>query len=181
VLLGLGIVVAGLRGRTGGGLTAWAIVALVIGTPWLVWDQEGDDFAEMVPPAVPGAQLITEGTISVGSVSEAEDGFEIRFGDPEIDLTDLDLSGVTPGDPVVVPITMEVGEATIVVPEDVAVETDVEVGAGTVRWEVDDEAREIDAFGSRSIHLESDEVTDAGAVLRVTVHAGAGDITIEEN
>lgn len=181
VLLGLGIVVAGLRGRTGGGLTAWAIVALVIGTPWLVWDQEGDDFAEMVPPAVPGAQLITEGTISVSSISEAEDGFEIRFGDPTIDLTDLDLSGVTSGDPVVVPITLEVGEATIVVPEDVAVETDVEVGAGTVRWEVDDEAREIDAFGARPIHLESDEVTDAGAVLRVTVQAGAGDITIEEN
>ncbi|MCF4122685.1 PspC domain-containing protein [Antribacter sp. KLBMP9083] len=181
VLLGLGIVVAGLRGRTGGALTAWAIVALVFGTPWLVWDQEGADLAEMVPPPVPGAQLITDGSISVGSISEAEDGFEIRFGDPEIDLTDLDLSGVTPGEPVVVPITMGAGDAKIVVPEGVAVESDVQVGVGTVRWEVDDEDREItDVMGS-SIHLESDEVTDAGAVLHLTIQVGAGDITIEEN
>ena len=123
---------------------------------------------------------VSDGTTVPRSVAEAERGFRASFGDPTIDLTTLDLSDVSAGSPVEVPIQMTAGDLTVRVPRDAAVEADVRLWAGQLLWEVDEEPLRLTRVGGGTAHLTSDEAADDGAVLRLIVSSRAGNIRIEE-
>ncbi len=193
VVLGVAILVSGLRGRTSGVLGFFAIVALLFGFGYVAVAESVDP--RWVDDAVvsgreieglvtdnnnPGAATITEGTITVETIREAENGFYVRWGDPTIDLSQLNLSKIEPGEPVVVPIQLGAGAAVVIVPEDVPVEANASVAAGTVQWNVDDQDRSASGVGSDD-YFASDEVGDDGAVLSLQIEAGAGEVVVSES
>lgn len=194
LIVGIAIVVAGLRGRSSGGLGALAIIGLVLGAPTLVVLQEDlndriNDGRAIVDEALefdgrvdgyePGAP-ISEGTFSPSRIAEAENGYSVSWGDPTIDLTDLDLSEVDPGDPVEVPIAIGAGGATVIVPEDAAVEVEGLISAGALEWHVDGDERTYSGIEGQRVEITSDEVGDDGPELRVLVEVAAGELIIEE-
>lgn len=193
VVLGIAILVSALRGRSSGLLGFFAIVALLFGLAYIaVVADNGRNWAEDVvvrggeietlvnEPHNPDAATITEGTIAVQTIREAENGFFVRWGDPVIDLTELNLSKVEPGDPVVVPIQLGAGQTVVVVPQDVAVEANAYVAAGVVQWNVDDQDRASSGVSSDN-YFASDEVGDEGAVLSLDIEAGAGEVIVSES
>ncbi|WP_265520709.1 PspC domain-containing protein [Oerskovia flava] len=173
VLAGLGIVLAGFRGRTGGALTALAVLVIIfVAAPLAVW--------RAVPTIDGPTRWVSEGTYTVRTVAEAERGYSVNFGDPVVDLTELDLSTVPDDETVTVPIHLAAGDVTVIVPADTAVEAQVRVFAGEAHWFVD---RDETASGvsTRPSTFTSDEV-DAGQTpaLRLEIEAGAGQVTITE-
>jgi len=193
VVLGVAILVSGLRGRSSGWLGFFAIVALLLGAGYItVVGSDAGDWAEdatvtgreiealVSEPNNPDATTITEGTVAVQTIREAEDGFYVQWGDPTIDLSELDLSKVEPGDPVEVPIQLGAGQTVVIVPQDVAVEANAYVAAGSVQWNVDDQDRSATGVGSVN-YFESDEVYDGGAVLSLDIQAGAGEVIVSES
>lgn len=192
VVLGTAIFVSGLRGRTSGLLGFLAIVALLFGMAFITlvgsavpqWADDavvsGREIEAMVnEPNDPDAALLTEGTVTVQTIREAEDGFYVQWGDPVIDLSELDLSRVDAGDPVVVPIQLGAGQTVVVVPQDVAVDANAYVAAGTVQWNVDDQDRSAGGVSSDT-YFASDEVGEDGAVLTLDIEAGAGEVIVSE-
>ncbi|MFI9487682.1 PspC domain-containing protein [Promicromonospora sp. NPDC052451] len=192
VILGVAILVSALRGRTSGVLGFFAIVALLFGLAYIAfYSSSPDEWADeavstgrevediMTNPSNPDAATLTEGTVVVQTLREAENGFYVQWGDPEIDLSELDLSRVEPGDPVVVPIELGAGQTVVTVPQDVAVEANAYVAAGNVRWNVDDQDRAASGVGSDT-YFASDEVGDDGAVLSLDIRAGAGEVIVSE-
>lgn len=179
-IVGLGIVVSGLRGRTGGGLTGLALLGAF--TALLVWVGPGqNDWDVWDGPRTDDGMRISEGTFVPRSIEDAENGAYVRFGSPTIDLTELDLSDVSPGDPVEVPVGLTAGAVSIIVPRDEAVEAQVRMLGGNVRWEVDDQSRSVAAVTRDINHFASDEVaSEDGARLLILVDGGAGEITFEE-
>lgn len=192
VIIGTAIVVSALRGRSSGWLGFFAIVSLVFGLGYITvataeaswWADEavvtGRQIEDIVTePSNPRAATLTEGTVTVTSVDQAENGFYVRWGAPEIDLSQLDLSDVEPGDPVVVPIELGAGQTVVTVPADVPVEADASVAAGNVRWTVDDQDRSASGVG-QDMYFASDEVGADGAVLSLDIRAGAGEVIVTE-
>ena len=190
VIVGAGIVISGMRGRSSGWLGFFAIVGLVVALPWSVSangvsvvhsDTRITTGSGTVLRSVQGGTDVGQGTVTVGSIAEAERGFRAQFGDPTIDLSGLDLSAVTPGSPVEVPIQITAGDLTVVVPHDSAVEADVRILAGQVTWRVDPVEQTLSRVGSSTAHLSSEEASRDGATLRLLISAGAGNVTVEEN
>ncbi|MEL7975629.1 PspC domain-containing protein [Isoptericola sp. F-RaC21] len=184
VVLGLGLVVTGLRGRRGGGLTFFAILALIAGV--FTWPFAGGrdswDFWDDTPQQSGAAAVISEGTLTPSTVAEAEEGVSVRFGSAVVDLTSLDLAGVTPGDPVVVPISMTAGSTVVRIPADEAVEADIEVIAGNATWRADGQDSSVNTYTNGPARFRTDEVREGdGARLLLDVDVRAGDLTIEES
>jgi hypothetical protein len=192
VVLGIAILVSGLRGRTSGLLGFFAIVALVFGLGFITlvgaagqhWADDAvvstREFDALVnEPHNPNATIITEGTVTVQTIREAENGFYVQWGEPVIDLTELNLNKVEPGDPVLVPIQLGAGQTVVLVPKDVAVEANAYVAAGAVQWNIDAQDRAASGVGSDS-YFASDEVGDDGAVLSLDIEAGAGEVIVSE-
>ncbi|WP_251153082.1 LiaF domain-containing protein [Cellulosimicrobium sp. Marseille-Q4280] len=178
VLAGLAIVVSGLRGRTSGALGWLAVLGLVVGVPTAVWQ---DDSTRLVL-GDGDARTVSDGTYTVTQQDVAEAGFAVRWGDPTIDLSQLDLSDASGTSPVEVPVELGAGDVTVIVPDDVPVRADVQVLAGSARWRVDGEDREIGGVSTRPVTFENAEV-EAGEdpLLVLDVVVGAGQVTIEEN
>ena len=174
VLLGLGVVVSGLRGRTSGALGGLAIVATLVALPIAGLNSSIDRFDTDLTARV------SDATYTVTSVQDAENGFAFTFGDPVVDLSQLDLS--TAGDdPVVVPIDLSAGDLTVIVPADTPVEAEVRVLAGNATWTVDGERRSINGVNTRPHTFVTDSVSDgADPVLLLEVDVSAGDVTIRE-
>jgi phage shock protein PspC (stress-responsive transcriptional regulator) len=192
VTLGIAILVSAMRGRTSGVLGFFAIVAMLFGVAYVaVADAVGPRWVDdamsssreiegyVSGPNDPDAATITEGTVMVQTVQEAENGFYVQWGEPTIDLSELDLSGVEPGDPVVVPIQLGAGQTTVNVPADIAVDANAYVAAGHVQWNVDEHDRAASGVGSDT-YFASDEVGEDGAVLTLDIEAGAGEVIVSE-
>ncbi|WP_454041225.1 hypothetical protein [Cellulosimicrobium sp. Marseille-Q8652] len=177
VLAGLAIVVSGLRGRTSGALGWLAVLGLLVGVPTAVWQ---DDDPSLVLTGE--ARTVSDGTYTVTQQDVAEAGFAVRWGDPTIDLSALDLSGATGTSPIEVPVELGAGDVTVVVPDGVPVRAEVQVLAGSARWLVDGDDREIGGVSTRPVTFENAEV-DAGEdpLLVLDVVVGAGQVTIEED
>ncbi|WP_166845827.1 PspC domain-containing protein [Isoptericola sp. BMS4] len=182
VVLGLGLVVCGLRGRRGGGLSWLAALALVAGI--ITWpfagDQDSWDFWDDDPRPGPAA-VISEGNLTPRTIEEAEDGVHVRFGSAVVDLTELDLDSLDPGEQAVVPISMTAGSTLVVIPENTAVEAQAEVIAGNLTWRVDGSSRSVNTYTENPVRFTTPEVTGPdSARLVLDVDVRAGDLTIEE-
>src|SRR5690606_33810789 len=127
ILMGLGVIVAGLRGRTSGvlgglattGLIVLVPLSLVFGLPW-GWHWDGNRTGT----------VIGEVTETPTAVSVAEGGYSLDAGDARIDLTELPLDGP----PVEIPVRVGAGDLRIVLPEDGAYAASIRVVAGEVDW-----------------------------------------------
>ncbi|GIG35307.1 PspC domain-containing protein [Cellulomonas pakistanensis] len=171
LLVGLGIIVSGLRGRTAGGLTALAIIGMVVAGPAVLaddarWDHWDGDRG-------PVRTIDTAPTSRVA----AERGYSFGVGDATVDLTGVPLTDET----LEVPISGGLGDVTVIVPEGAAVVADVTSGAGNVTWKVDGKNDRTDGVGHDQT-FTSEAVTDRDdAQIELTVEVGVGSITIEED
>lgn len=171
ILLGLGIIVSGLRGRTSGLLGFLAIVGILFTLPaaavadirW--WDDEARQRA------------FADSTYVVQSRSVAERGYVVGAGDAVIDLTEVPLTSET----LDVPIQMGAGSVRVVVPADASVVADVNVFAGEVRWQVDgsDDVME-GVIGTQRTYASAEAQPGEDPQLHLQVRVGAGEIVITE-
>ncbi|PRZ06963.1 phage shock protein C (PspC) family protein [Isoptericola sp. CG 20/1183] len=182
VVVGVGIVIGGLRGLRGGWLTVLAWFGIVTAATAWSFASEDDPWPWDEPQVTTmSGTVISQGTVTPRSVAAAEDGIRVQFGEADIDLTQLDLSGVTPGDPVEVPIDMTAGRTVVEIPADTAVEISADVNAGNLVIDVDDQRAVTSGFTGGPADYQTDEVAElGGAVLQLDIDARAGEIVIKE-
>jgi phage shock protein PspC (stress-responsive transcriptional regulator) len=103
-----------------------------------------------------------------GSASELRDRYELGIGELEVDLRNTDL----PAGDSRLAIDLGVGEARLIVPEDVCVATDADVGVGVVRlFDRDSGGIDVDVF--------DEPVADPGTTrLMVNADVGLGALNV---
>ncbi|MDP9984519.1 phage shock protein PspC (stress-responsive transcriptional regulator) [Pseudarthrobacter oxydans] len=118
VVLGLGILVAGLRGRTSGILGFFAVVALIVGGIFNL---------------LPNADRFRPQNAdwSPVSVEQARAGFDITAGTGTVDLTRLAINPPLRTD-VVVPVNATASNLTVVIPDDVPVQIRADMTMGNL-------------------------------------------------
>jgi len=175
VLAGAGIAVAGLRGRRSGTLGFFAIVAIVLASPLVALQGVGSGLGAGLDAG--STTFMGDSTYRPTSSEVATDGFAVGLGSTTVDLTGIDLPR---GETVEVPVHVGAGDLTVLVPSDTPVSAQVDVGAGSIEWRLDDDWSTESGVG-RSTSFENQAVRDGEtARIHVTIAAGAGKITIEE-
>lgn len=157
-VLGLGILISGLRGRTSGVLSLFAVIALV-----------SDGVSNVVDD---GRMRFTEVDWSPASVEEARNGIDITAGRGTVDLT-----GVSPGTPltsdVVVPLDITASNVTVVIPENVPVDIKADMTMGNLN----------EASGQRggtTTRESSYNTGQPGSHLVVQIDGTFSNVTIQE-
>jgi len=117
-VLGLGILVAGLRGRTAGILGFFAVVALIIGS---------------VSNSIPNGDRFRfqDADWSPASIEQARNGFEITGGRGTVDLTQLALTPPLASD-VAVPLDVTASNVTVLIPRTVPVQIQTDMTMGNL-------------------------------------------------
>ncbi|MGX5715324.1 PspC domain-containing protein [Arthrobacter sp. MAHUQ-56] len=157
-VLGLGILISGLRGRTSGVLSLFAVIALVSGGVYNVVDD--------------GRMRFTQVDWNPTSVEEARSGIDITAGRGTVDLT-----GVSPGTPltsdVVVPLDITASNVTVVIPENIPVDIKADMTMGNLN----------EASGQRggtTTRESSYNTGQPGSHLVVQIDGTFSNVTIQE-
>jgi hypothetical protein len=116
-VLGLGILVAGFRGRTSGILSLFAVIALVTGGIYNTLDD--------------GRMRFQQVDWNPGSIEEARGGIDITAGRGTVDLTDLSATAPLTSD-VVVPLDITASNVTVVIPQNVPVDIQADMTMGNL-------------------------------------------------
>ncbi|MGT2461603.1 PspC domain-containing protein [Sinomonas atrocyanea] len=160
VVLGLGILVAGLRGRRAGVLTLFAIVALVGSAA----SQGADRLA-----SVRSSQV----AFAPASLQEAARGYDVAMARGSLDLSGLDTARPLPSE-TLVPVKATMSDLTITVPKDVPVEVRTSTTLAAVT-----------ANGRRATGLSQHDTTTynsgtSGPALVVELDATLSSVTVNE-
>ncbi|MDQ0868493.1 phage shock protein PspC (stress-responsive transcriptional regulator) [Arthrobacter sp. V1I9] len=118
-VLGLGILILGLRGRTAGILSFFAVAALIIGGIFNVVGNNGDRVRFQQVDWTPT------------SIGQASDGLNITAGRGTVDLTELALATPLQSD-VVVPLDFTASNVTVVIPDTVPVDIRADMTLGNL-------------------------------------------------
>lgn len=158
-VLGLGILLAGLRGRTSGILGFFAVVALIIGG---------------VFNAVPNGDRFRfqNADWSPTSIEQAREGFQITGGRGTVDLTGLNLTAPLPAD-VVIPMDITASNVTVVLPATVPVDVRADMTLGNLN----EGANQRGGITSRQSSYNTDK---PGARLIVQIDGTVSNVTIQE-
>ena len=174
VLLGLAIIVSGLRGRRSGVLGFFAIMTILICSPLAVGHNQNWEWTWTTD----GAGVANNADVRMTTRVQAEAGYSAGLGDTTVDLTDVPLTSET----LTVPLHVGVGTLVVIVPKDASVTANVKSGVGDVTWQVGGERQSSSGVGAGDRHFASPEVTDGtDPQLTLDVNVGAGDITIKES
>lgn len=172
VLLGLGIVASGLRGRTSGVLGFFAIVTILIAGPLAFGESNDWHWNGRL------THTVSDSVVVMTTRDEAAVGYSVGAGDTTVDLRQVPLSTET----LDVPIHVGVGTLTVLVPAGSPVTADVQVGVGDVTWDIGGNQTTSSGIGNGPRHFTSTAVADgADAQLALNVSVGAGDVTIKES
>lgn len=196
-LLGLGVLVSGVRGRRSGVLGGLAVLVALLAVPIALITTTAPHWRDVVSSG--GTVVAGDVTWAPTSVADAEEGYSYGVGEADIDLTGIPLGGEGV-DPVTVPIESGAGSTTVVVPSGVPLEVRVRLGAGEISsvlvgdWtrSLTASGRAVDAGSDSNGDLAGDQLsgTNLDLTLRspaegdlhmiVTVDAGLGSVTIRE-
>ncbi len=169
VIFGVAIIVAGLLGRSSGVLSFLAVVAVLFAIPtafaaradWTPWNHN------------PNAIHVGAGTTAITDPAQAANGVQVGWGDATVDLTGVPLEE---NQRLTVPIRMNGGDLTILVPEGVRASATVDLLAGQATWRVGSDNTSVSGFA-----VSDQAFGDAtGDELRLDVSMGFGNVTIEE-
>lgn len=171
VIFGVGIIVAGLMGRSSGVLGGFAVLALVLSVPVSVasdvdlrpwsnvnrWHGVGDSYHTPT------------------SVAEAEGGYAIGMGSLKVDLTEIDVPS---GETVDVALRSGMGDVEVILPPEDAARFSVQIGAGDADWRVDGATGASKGLGvNRTVSNEA-AVAGEDLVFDLSIAVGLGNITI---
>ena len=157
-VLGLGILIAGFRGRTSGILSLFAVIALVTGGVYNTVDD--------------GRMRFQQVDWNPASIEEARSGIDITAGRGTVDLTDLSPGAALTSD-VVVPLDITASNVTVVIPRNVPVDIKADMTMGNLN----------EASGQRggTTTRESSYNTDKpGNHLVVQIDGTFSNVTIQE-
>lgn len=158
-VLGLGILLAGLRGRSSGVLGFFAVVALIVGG---------------VFNAVPNGDRFRfhDADWTPASIEQARDGFQITGGRGTVDLTGLNLEAPLPSD-VVVPMDVTASNVTVLLPRAMPVDVRADMTMGNLNEGTDRRG----GITSRESSYNTDR---PGARLILQIDGTVSNITIQE-
>jgi hypothetical protein len=118
-VIGLGILIAGLRGKTAGILSFFAVAALITGA---IYNTVGN-----------GDRVrFTEVSWTPVSIQQAGQGFNVTAGRGTLDLTELNVTLPLTSD-VVVPLDVTASNVTVIIPSDVPVEVRADMTMGNIQ------------------------------------------------
>lgn len=158
-VLGLGILISGLRGRTSGILGFFAAVALIIGGIFNVVPN-GDRFR------------LQNADWSPASIEQATNGFDITGGSGTVDLTAMPLNPPL-GTDVVVPIDATASNLTVVIPNTVPVQIQADMTMGNLHEGSQN-------HGGMTNQRSDYNTGKPGARLIVKVNGTMSNVTIQE-
>ncbi|NUT69756.1 PspC domain-containing protein [Pseudarthrobacter sp. C4D7] len=157
-VLGLGILVAGFRGRTSGILSLFAVIALVTGGIYNTIDDGRVRFQQV--------------DWNPASIEEARGGIDITAGRGTVDLTDLSPNAPLTSD-VVVPLDITASNVTVVIPQNVPVDIKADMTMGNLN--------EVSGQRGGTTTRESSYNTDKpGNHLVVQIDGTFSNVTIQE-
>ena len=116
-VLGVGILVVGLRGRTSGILSLFAVIALVTGGVYNVANDSRMRFQQV--------------DWNPASIEEARGGIDITAGRGTVNLTDLSPTAPLTSD-VVVPLDITASNVTVVIPQNLPVDIKADMTMGNL-------------------------------------------------
>lgn len=200
VLLGLGALVSGARGRRAGALGVLGVLIAIFAVPAAVVTSEVPDWRRVVVsdgPFIAGDVLWAPTTIA-----EAAGGYSYSVGEARIDLTAPAWLAAQPSEkPARVLVEAGAGSTTVIVPTGVPLEVRASVGAGDVRSSLaadwtrtidggtavtgspgssDGSATQVEASGT-GLEVVLRSPADGDLALIVTIDAALGDVIIEES
>lgn len=158
-VLGLGILVSGLRGRTSGVLGFFAVVALLIGGIFNVVPN-GDRFR------------LQNANWNPASIEQAKAGFDITGGSGTADLTQLNLTPPLGAD-VVIPMDVTASNLTVFIPDTVPVEIRADMTLGNLN----EGAEHHGGMTSQQSNYNTDK---PGAKVILQIDGTMSNITIKE-
>lgn len=158
-VLGLGILLAGLRGRTSGVLGFFAVVALIVGG---------------IFSAVPNGDRFRfqNADWNPVTIEQARQGFQITGGRGTVDLTGLDLNPPL-GTDVVIPLDATASNVTVIIPRTVPVDVRADMTLGNLNEGTDSRS----GITSRQSSYNSDK---PGARLILQIDGTVSNVTIQE-
>lgn len=172
VLAGLATIAVGLRGRRSGGLTAVAIIAVLIAGPAALGER-----SDWTSPGLSHAQQVNgSSTVTVSDRAEAARGVRAGVGNTRIDLSSVPMDAST----LEVPLWLAVGNYTVVVPHGTAVTATVDLGAGSVSWRLDGGTDQANGVGISQRNFANQAASSGTSQLHLRISMGTGDLTIEE-
>ena len=159
-VLGLGILLMGLRGRTAGILSFFAVAALIVGGIFNVVGNNGDRmrFQELDWTPV--------------SIEDARNGLDVAGSRGTVDLTRLDANAPLTSD-VVVPLDIAASNVTIVIPDKVPVDIKADMAMGNIH----ESGGNRGGITTRESSYNSDE---PGSHLIIQIDGAFSNVTIEE-
>ncbi len=183
-VLGLGVLLSGMRGRSQGGIGVLGLIVALVMVP-----------AAAATAALPGfSRFGTDADAFAGdptwaptTISDAEQGYTLVAGDLVVDLTELTQRGEA-----TVPAGVTFGNLTVIVPDDANITVNARVGAGEVTGWLDDGWSGPGLPGGRSGRSDesltgvgvsttlSQEGDGVGPTIVVDAEVGFGQIIIEE-
>jgi phage shock protein PspC (stress-responsive transcriptional regulator) len=158
-VLGLGILIAGLRGRTSGILGFFAVVALIIGGIFNVVPN-GDRFR------------FQEANWNPASIEQAAQGFDITGGSGTADLTRLNLTPPLRTD-VVIPMDVTASNLTVIIPDTVPVQIRADMTMGNLN----EGSKNHGGMTSQQSNYNTDK---PGAALILEIDGTMSNVTIQE-
>jgi phage shock protein PspC (stress-responsive transcriptional regulator) len=158
-VLGLGILIAGLRGRTSGILGFFAVVALIIGGIFNIVPN-GDRFR------------FQEANWNPASIEQAKKGFDITGGSGTADLTRLNLTPPL-SSTVVIPLDVTASNLTVIIPDTVPVQIRADMTMGNLNQGSQN-------HGGMTTQQSNYNTDKPGAALILEIDGTMSNITIQE-
>ncbi|MCU1569149.1 MAG: hypothetical protein JWQ56_4086 [Pseudarthrobacter sp.] len=159
-VLGLGILAMGLRGRTAGILSFFAVAALIVGGIFNVVGNNGD------------RMRFQQLNWSPVTIEDARNGLDVAGSRGTVDLTQLDANAPLTSD-VVVPLDIAASNVTIVIPDKVPVDIKADMAMGNIH----ESGGNRGGVTTRESSYNSDE---PGSHLIIQIDGAFSNVTIEE-
>ncbi|MEE6274247.1 PspC domain-containing protein [Georgenia sp. MJ206] len=191
-LLGLGVVLSGMRGRRQGALGGLALVLAIVLVPTASAVAVLPGLGTVGGLSSPGSALAGDPTFRPTTGPQASEGYELGAGELTVDLTELGTARGT----VEVPVEVAFGVARVLVPEDGDIEVRASVAGGEIigrlgaDWSVPSGALPGDAtrggdslgngMGVEVVVVQEGTGAATGPDIIVEVEVGFGQVIIEE-
>ncbi|WP_197412936.1 PspC domain-containing protein [Arthrobacter sp. EpRS71] len=160
-VLGLGILIAGLRGRTSGFLGFLAVVALIIGGIFNVVPRNGDRFT------------FHDVNWAPTSLEQARLGINVTGAQGQLDLSDMALTAPLVSE-VTIPVDATASNVTVIIPDDVPVEVRADMTFGNLNERGSDRGGRLQ--DDRTLY----NTEKPGANLVVEIDGTFSNVTIQE-
>jgi len=162
-VLGAGVLVSGLRGRSQGGIGVAGLLVALVMVPTAAAAATLPGFARFGADATTWAG---DPTWAPRTAAEAEGGYSLVAGELVVDLTELDEDAT-------VPVSVTFGNLTLVVPDDADVTVNAEVAAGEIVGPLDDDWSGPGAPWWGSTRTD-DSITNGTGIRTTLVQEGSG-------